>query len=181
MQMERIQRTEKKWGKRNIFLFLIQTSLLWVMRQVFLWIHYKSTVLTLPPDERLGSREERMILNQTMPKNLSRERGLGSLTPRSQGCCWGSGTSAGRPGHRQLRSPSDHGGQGPKEKLTLPLTQSSRSGVPRGSFPSVSVPGQQSQAVTVPNWLSPNLLMSFSSLISKQHSQKEKFTLTVGK
>lgn len=32
---------------------------------------HKSTLLILPPDVRLGAREERMLLNQTIPKNLS--------------------------------------------------------------------------------------------------------------
>lgn len=43
------------------------------MRKVFFWIQYKSTVLILPPDDRLGAREERMVLNLTMLKNLSQD------------------------------------------------------------------------------------------------------------
>lgn len=68
-----------------------------VMKTLFLsWIRQKSTPLILPPDERLGAREERKIQNQTIPKEPEpRQWPLPFHIMVSGVCLWGSRASTG--------------------------------------------------------------------------------------
>lgn len=71
MEIGRVPEAEKTEGGKNMVSSSLSTTafLRVVMKTLFLsWIRQKSTPLILPPDERLGAREERKIQNQTIPK-----------------------------------------------------------------------------------------------------------------
>lgn len=146
----------------------------WWEKLSFSCIRQKSALLILPPDERLGAREERKIRNQTIPKEPE-PRAWPLQFHIMISCCV----------CEDLRPPLDTGHIGCWD-LTVTTTAGARTRSRLGpfnsrmkslfcstySFPSAHVPGQQSQAVTVPNRLCPNLLMCLALLVAEYHSGK---------